>query len=152
MYLRKIDQNIEYPFYLRQLRQEHPNVSFPAEIPDELLAEYGVYRLAPVASPSKTLTQDPVEQTPQQVNGVWTQVWAMVDVSAEEAAARQQAATDTAYAATIKADTFVRNFIAMTPQQVTDYVNNNTATLAATRALLVKMALMLLALARREYR
>lgn len=60
-----------------------------------------------------------------------------------------------AYAAAltaVKADAFVQNFIAMTPQQVANYVDANTETLAETRALLKKMGQMLLVLARREYR
>jgi hypothetical protein len=83
---------------------------------------------------------------------VWTQVWAMADFSAEEVARRQQKEADATDAAAVKADAFVQTFVAMTPAEVSDYVNANTGTLAQTRALLNKMALMLLALARREYR
>jgi hypothetical protein len=152
MYLKYRNGQVDYPFLLRALKTEYPNTSFPKEISETLLAEYDVFPVVKVAAPDPTLTQDPVEQTPQQINGVWTQVWAMVDVSPEEAEARQLAATDKADAAAVKADTFVQNFIAMTPAQVTDYVNNNTSNLAQTRALLNKMALMLLALARNQYR
>lgn len=152
MFLRLNNNVVEYPFQLRTLKLENPNTSFPSEISLELLAEYSVYPVAIVQRPSSTLTQDPVEQMPQQINGVWTQVWALVDVSPEEAARRQQDATDVAHAAAVKADAFVKNFIAMTPAQVESYVANNTANLAQVRALLNKMALMLLALARREYR
>lgn len=151
-YLRIKQDGIEYPFSLSVLRQENPNTSFPRVMPDELLAEFNVYRVALTARPVSTLTQDPAEQTPAQINGVWTQVWAMVDVSPEEAARRQQEAADEAHAAAVKVDTFVQNFIAMTPAQVESYVANNTANLGQVRALLTKMALMLLALARREYR
>ena len=151
-YLRLTKDGIKYPFYLSTLKTENPNVSFPGEMTDELLAEYGVYPVTPVERPERTLTQDPVEQTPQQIDGVWTQVWAMVDVSQEEAVRRQAEADDAAHAESVKTDTFVSNFITMTPAQVTSYVENNTGNLAQTRALLNKMALMLLVLARREYR
>jgi hypothetical protein len=120
----------------------------PADLPHKLVTWHTVAR---TPRPASTLTQDPVEQWAL-VNGVWTQSWAMVNLSAEIAAARQQAATDAAEAAAIKADAFVQNFIAMTPAQVETYVANNTANLAQVRSLLGKMALMLLILAKREYR
>lgn len=152
IYLRILNNQIEYPFYIRTLKLENPQVSFPSEISELMLAEYGIFPVTYVKKPDATLTQDPVEQEPQQINGAWTQVWAMVDVSPEEALFRQQQADNEATAAEIKADTFIHNFIAMTPAQVTNYVNSNTANLAQVRALLVKMSLMLLALAKREYR
>jgi len=152
MYLRSLNGTIEYPFTLRALKLENPNVSFPSEISETLLAEYGVYPVVQVPSPEPTLTQDPEELEPQIINGQWTQVWAMVAVSPEEAARRQQEAQEEVNTAAVKADTFIQNFIGMTPTQVEAYVTNNTANLAQVRSLLTKMALMLLALARKEYR
>jgi hypothetical protein len=152
MYLRIKNAEIEYPFNLRTLKLENPNVSFPSEVGDDLLAEYGVYPVTAVPPPSSTMTQDAVEQTPQQIDGVWTQAWAMVDVSPEEATFRQRDEAEKEAAQAIKADAFVQSFISMTPAQVTAYIENNTANLAQVRSLLVKISLMLLALARREYR
>lgn len=151
-YLKVDNGGVEYPYTIEKLRKDNPNVSFPSTIPDQLLAKFGVYAVLPVSRPSSTLTQNPVEQTPELINGQWTQVWAMVDVSPEEAARRQQAATDDAKLQATKADAFVRSFIAMTPAQVEAYVTNNTGSLAQMRALVTKMALMMLTLARREYR
>lgn len=141
-----------YPYSISLLRKDNPYVSFPKQMSNELLAEYGVYPVTPVERPASTLTQDSVEGTPELINGVWTQVWTMVDVSPEEAAFRQQMADGEAELQATKADAFVQNFIAMTPAQVETYVQNNTANLGQTRALLKKMALMLLTLAKREYR
>lgn len=141
-YAKIIDGQVaEYPYTLVKLRADNPDTSFPREPSEALLAEYGVYPVTETAKPAPTLTQNPVEQTPQLIEGVWTQVWGMVDVSAAEAERRA-----------IKEDAFVQNFIAMTPAQVTAYVEANTNNIAQVRALLNKMALMLLALARREYR
>lgn len=150
----KINENssIEFPFSLTTLKKENPNVSFPREMSDELLASYGVYPVTLTKKPAQTATQNPVEQTPQQINGVWTQVWAMVDVSPEEAARRAQEAADEADREAVKIDSFVRNFIAMTPDQVSAYVSSNTGNLSQVRALLNKMYLMLLVLARQQYR
>jgi hypothetical protein len=120
----------------------------PVDIPHKLATWHDVSRSS---RPAATLTQDPAEQW-SLIDGVWTQVWTMVDVSAEEAARRQQRADEAAQKEAVKIDTFVQNFIAMTPDQVSAYINNNTNSLAEVRALLNKMGLMLLALARREYR
>jgi hypothetical protein len=122
--------------------------SQPVDIPHKLATWHAVSRSS---KPDSTLTQNPAEQWAL-LDNVWTQSWTMVDVSAEEAARRQQRANDLAHREAIKIDSFVKNFITMTPDQVTNYVTNNTNNLAEVRALLHKMALMLLALARREYR
>jgi hypothetical protein len=143
---------VQYPYTIAHLRADYPNTSFPRNASNELLAEYGVYPVTTVARPTATLTQDPVEQTPELIDGVWTQVWAMVNVSPEEATRRAIAAQEDADAEAVKADAFVKSFISMTPAQVANYIENNTSNLAQVRALLAKMALMLLALARREYR
>lgn len=70
-------------------------------------------------------------------------------VAASEAS---RLAADEAIRAAAKADAFVQSFVAMTPAQVLDYVNANVTTVAGARALLGKMAVMLLLLARSEYR
>lgn len=71
-----------------------------------------------------------------------------VAVADREAAA----AAEQALKAGVKADAFVAQFIAMTPAEVIAYVNANVTTVAGARALLGKMGMMLLLLARREYR
>lgn len=153
MYVKVVNGAVSaYPYGFGALRNDYPQTSFPADPPNELLAEYGVYPVTPVDRPASTLTQDAVEQTPELVNGAWTQVWVMVNVNAEEAARRQRDAADQQDQDSVKADAFVQNFIAMTPAQVETYVTNKTANLTQTRALLTKMALMMLALARRAYR
>ena len=142
----------QYPYSFAQLRRDNPQVSYPSEPNDERLAAFGVHVVAPTAKPATTLTQNVIETTPVLDAGVWKQAWSVVAASAEEIAARQTNAADDAAAAEIKADAFVTNFISMTPTQVATYVDNNTATLAAMRALVKKMAVMLLLLARREFR
>ena len=142
----------QYPYSFALLRRDNPQVSYPSDPSDDRLAEFGVHAVAPAAKPATSLTQNIVEATPVLVGGVWTQAWTVVAASAEEIAARQMQAADEAAATEIKADTFVASFIAMTPAQVATYVDNNTATLAAMRTVVKKMAVMLLLLARREFR
>jgi len=52
----------------------------------------------------------------------------------------------------VKADAWVQQFVAMTPAEVANYVDNNVSNLADARILLKRMAVMLLLLARRAYR
>lgn len=143
-----------YPYTLSHLRSDNPQVSFPRAF-DGWETEYGVYPVALTGrpAPSDPLTKDVIEGEPVlTVDGAWVQTWAEVDADPVEATARQQEATDTADREAVKADDFVARFLAMTPAEVADYVDNNTASLAAARTLLKKMALMLLLLARREFR
>lgn len=65
-------------------------------------------------------------------------------------AARQ--AEDEAARLAARADAFVSAFVDMTPAQVIAYVNANVNNVADAKVLLTKMALMLLLLARKEYK
>lgn len=139
----------EYPYYLRDLRADNPDTSFPSVIPDTLLAEYGVYPVTQVEPPVPNITQNTMELDPVLVGGVWTENWTLVAASAEEIAARQQMLDDQAAVAEVKADAFVTNYLAMTPAQLATYIENNTANVSQIRALLKKMAWILLVVGRR---
>ena len=141
----------KYPYSFAQLCNENPQISFPREVDNKKLEEFNVYKVH-VAVPSyDPLVQDATEVNPTLVNGVWTQTWAITNASANDIALRQQTQADTAAHDEVKIDAFVNSFLGMTPTQAATYVENNTATLAATRALLKKMAAMLLVLAKREF-
>lgn len=143
----------QYPYTYAMFRDAHPDVSFPADVGDERLAEFGIHAVAPTAKPSfNAITENVIEATPSLVGGVWTQAWSVVAASAGEIAARQAAAADEAAKTAIKADSFVGNFIAMTPAQVETYVQNNVTNLATAKDVIAKMGIMLLLLARREFK
>lgn len=60
-------------YTIGNLRRDNPNVSFPKNISDELLAEYGVYRVVETAAPTyNARTQRLVTQSPTLIEGVWT--------------------------------------------------------------------------------
>lgn len=145
---------VTYPYSLSQLRSDNPEVSFPAEIPDSLLAEYDAFPVVPVAkpAPSDPITKNVVEVTPVEAAGVWIQTWQEVAATAEQIAARQQGVTDAQYYLAVKGDAFVGSFIAMTPAQVTAYVEATITNITTAKAVINKLALMLLILARREFR
>lgn len=143
-----------YPYSFDQLQQDNPQVSFPAEPSDELFARYGVLPVASVTkpSPSNAVTKDVVQATPVLIDGVWTQVWVEADASALEILQRQRATADATDKAAITGDSFVSQFIAMTPAQVAAYVETNVTSLATAKTVIAKLGQMLLLLARREFR
>ena len=143
----------QYPYTFAMLRSDNPDISYPAEVTDERLAELGVVAVAPVAQPAHNpITENVVEGTPVLVGDVWTQTWSVVPASAEEIAARTAKAADIAAKDAIKADSFVQNFIAMTPAQVSAYIDANVTSLATAKSVIEKLALMVLLLARREFK
>lgn len=77
-------------YSVAQLRADNPQTSFPAQIPDSLLAEWDVYPLTPTVPPAHDHTKTMTEGTPVQVDGVWTQVWVMTDATQEEIDQRTQ--------------------------------------------------------------
>jgi hypothetical protein len=78
MHLRIRDGQIDYPFQPINLVRENPNVSFSAEMPDSLLAEYGVYPVKETAPPDVTTFETYTQQPPQLIDGVWCQQWKVV--------------------------------------------------------------------------
>jgi hypothetical protein len=75
-------------YTIGQLRRDNPQVSFPKSIPDALLAEYDVYLLTPTDRPQVDHTKNVVDAPAQQINGVWTQTWAVTNASVDEIAVR----------------------------------------------------------------
>ena len=97
MYILVKNGNIQkYPYSIGQLKQDNPNTSFPATIPDATLAEFGVYPVVPAEYPQVDYTKNVVEETPNLVNGVWYQDYTVVDATAEEIAAREAALNEQA--------------------------------------------------------
>jgi hypothetical protein len=73
-----------YPYWIAQLRKDHPNTSFPKNPNEELLAEYGVVRVYPTDRPEADHTKNVTEGTPALQDGKWVQVWNITDATAEE--------------------------------------------------------------------
>lgn len=77
-----------FPYSIAQLRQDHPNVSFPAVMPDKLLAEYGVVPVEPTERPTADHTKLVLEASPSLSSGTWSQAWTITDASPELIAER----------------------------------------------------------------
>ena len=83
MYLRIIDETINYPYSIPQLRASHPNVSFPANLTNELLAEWGMYVVTPTPMPND-YTKNISEGTPTLIDGVYYKSWNQTSATEEE--------------------------------------------------------------------
>jgi hypothetical protein len=95
MYLRiKPDNTRTYPYNPNELRRDHPDTSFPQQIPDELAAEYNVFNVQPTQRPEVNRTERVVEVDPVLVDGIWTQQFQVEDKSYEELAQEDQQQAD----------------------------------------------------------
>jgi hypothetical protein len=63
MYLRIIDETINYPYSISQLRNAYPNVSLPAELTDLVLTNWDMYVVTPTPMPND-YTKNITEGTP----------------------------------------------------------------------------------------
>ena len=87
MYLRIIDETINYPYSIPQLREAYPNVSLPAELTDEALIEWDMHVVNPTPIPND-YTKNITEGTPVLTDGVYYQNWIQSDATETEINAR----------------------------------------------------------------
>lgn len=81
----KLTDGVPVPYTIRDLRRDNPGTSFPDVMPDERLAEWGVYPVTPTPRPDYDATKQTLsEALPQQIDGAWVQVWTLTDVTPEE--------------------------------------------------------------------
>jgi hypothetical protein len=83
MYLRIIDETITYPYSIPQLREAYPNVSLPAELSDDILADWDMYVVTPTPMPND-YTKNIIEGTPVLTNGVYYQNWIETNATESE--------------------------------------------------------------------
>ena len=83
MYLRIIDETINYPYTIKELREAYPNVSLPAELSDEMLADWDVYVVTPTTMPND-YTKNITEGTPVLTDGVYYQNWIQINATESE--------------------------------------------------------------------
>jgi hypothetical protein len=83
----------QYPYTTGDLKRANPQTSFPSQISDASLLEYGVHRVFFATQPEVTDTQVLEEGTPvfSTEDQRWTQTFAVRDMSAEEVASRNDA-------------------------------------------------------------
>jgi hypothetical protein len=86
LYVKVTNGSIQYPYTIGQLRKDNPNTSFPAYISADTLAAYDVYAIQEVPAPEvDPLTHRHEQTNPVLVDGKWTQVWQVVQLSEDKA-------------------------------------------------------------------
>jgi hypothetical protein len=83
MYLRIVNENIEYPYSVEQLRKDAYNISFPENISDSTLEEYGLYKVELTPKPND-YTKNISEGTPILTDGIYYQNWIQTNASESE--------------------------------------------------------------------
>jgi hypothetical protein len=87
MYLRIINNEINYPYTIKDLKAAHRNITFPNELGDETMVEFDLYEVRQTPKPND-YTKNITEGTPILVDGVYYQNWVQVNASESEIAYR----------------------------------------------------------------
>lgn len=100
----------QYPYGADVLRRDNPQVSFPNNPSDEMLATFNVLPVEPTERPTfDAMTQRLEEGTPVKLNEQWTQVWNVMPLSAEEISMQQRALRASIVASTqLRLDSFAQ--------------------------------------------
>ena len=79
----------QYPYDAGNLRRDNQHTSFPLAMSDERLAEWGVMPVSASTAPAYDAATHTIDEgTPVLIDGVWTQVWMVRQLTAEELKAR----------------------------------------------------------------
>ena len=83
MYLRIINNEISYPYTIKDLKAAHRNITFPNELGDDTMVEFDLYEVRQTPKPND-YTKNITEGTPILVDGVYYQNWVQVNASESE--------------------------------------------------------------------
>jgi hypothetical protein len=87
MYLRIINNEINYPYTIKDLKAAHRNITFPNELGDDTMVEFDLYEVRQTPKPND-YTKNITEGTPILVDGVYYQNWVQINASESEIAYR----------------------------------------------------------------
>lgn len=79
---------LKFPYTLNDLRQSYPNVSFPSNVDDAFLEQYGMRRVHSSEPPKVEFWQKVLRKLPEFVEGRLQEAWQVIDVSKEETEAK----------------------------------------------------------------
>ncbi|MBD3762475.1 hypothetical protein [Rhizorhabdus sp.] len=68
-----------YPYSVASLRADNPETSFAMEMPDERLADFGVFPVLETERPAAAVGYALVEGTPEASVGGWRQTWSLIE-------------------------------------------------------------------------
>jgi hypothetical protein len=83
MYLRIINETINYPYTIRELRTSFPHSFLPAELTDEALLNWNMHVVIPTPMPND-YTKNITEGTPVLTDGVYYQFWNQTNATQSE--------------------------------------------------------------------
>lgn len=106
----------KYPYAPGDLRRDNPKTSFPKQIPDDILAQYGVYPVQPAPAPAVDTKTHQRTQSVELVGDVWTQVWQVAQLPLNTASANVRAYRDRLLQDT---DWTALSDVVMTPEMAT---------------------------------
>lgn len=82
----KLTNGVPETYSIGKLRRDHPNVSFPKQPSDALLAEWDVYPYTVLPQPDYDSLVQRCEASPlEQVSGAWIQAWTVEQLPLEDA-------------------------------------------------------------------
>lgn len=92
MYAKIIDEAVAaYPYSANDLKADYPNVSFPVDLTDEMLAEFNAAIVEVSNAPQIDHTKNVAEGIPAFNGKSWVQTWLVSNASEEEIAERVDA-------------------------------------------------------------
>ena len=96
MELIKIQDGVQTPYNMGQLRRDNRSVSFPKTVNASTLQAYGVYSVVEAAQPDYNKTTQSITRAESavNVNGQWTYNWVVEDKTSESLAAEQRSKRD----------------------------------------------------------
>ena len=83
MYLRIINNEISYPYTIKDLKAAHRNITFPNEIGEETMTQFGLYEVEQTPKPND-YTKNITEGTPTLIDGVYYKSWNQTNATSEE--------------------------------------------------------------------
>lgn len=95
----KVKNNVveKYPYTTGDLKAENPQTSFPENIPEDMLAGFGVVRVSETQRPEMDYRYIVTEGMPSFVDGILKQAWQVTLRPADEASAIANSLRQKAY-------------------------------------------------------
>ena len=90
MYYIKLISGIPTRYSIAELRKDNSNVSFPAHVSNELLAEYGVYPLISRPQCQFDAATEDISSVPVFIEGHWVESWLVLPCTPEQITLRNE--------------------------------------------------------------
>jgi hypothetical protein len=74
----------KYPYSFNELKQDNPQISFPAIPSVDFLKSWNVHKVTLTDPTYDPATHRIVEDLPKLLNDTWTQSWTIIELTAEE--------------------------------------------------------------------